>query len=156
MSVMATSVRRTSSHAAMLVFVVAIATLAFLATPNGPLGFFWRPDPSFPIPTPEQQPFFVALNVFQSIGFALGIALVTFGWHRLKPIGEASLRCVRLAFISTAWLIGNWWIHDSLHVANGHTMDGLLIIEYGFHLTLMIGGLLIARFMYLSSRPAPL
>ena len=31
-----------------------------------------------------------------------------------------------------------WWPHDNLHLHNGMDMQGLLFIEYGFHVTLII------------------
>jgi hypothetical protein len=37
-------------------------------------------------------------------------------------------------------LLFSWWPHDSLHIANGTNMSGLLAIEYGFHVTVMAAG----------------
>jgi alpha-beta hydrolase superfamily lysophospholipase len=42
--------------------------------------------------------------------------------------------------LGLVWFLGNWWIHDGLHVVVGQDMGGLLAIEYGFHLTLIIAG----------------
>ena len=52
----------------------------------------------------------------------------------------------RAAHLSIAWLLSNWWPHDSLHIHNGLNLGGLLGIEYGFHITLMIAGLIVAYF----------
>ncbi len=46
-------------------------------------------------------------------------------------------------FISIAWFLISWWPHDKLHAFN-KTLEGLLFIEYGFHLTLLIGGCILA------------
>jgi len=43
-------------------------------------------------------------------------------------------------------LLANWLPHENLHVANGMNVPGLLRIEYGFHLPLMIAGAVLARF----------
>jgi hypothetical protein len=37
----------------------------------------------------------------------------------------------------------SWWPHNNLHINNGMDMQGLLYIEYGFHLTLMIAGIVL-------------
>jgi hypothetical protein len=44
------------------------------------------------------------------------------------------------AYLSLAWVLGNWWAHDSLHIHHGLNLVPLLGIEYGFHVTLMIAG----------------
>ena len=40
--------------------------------------------------------------------------------------------------------MGNWWMHDNLHVHTGLNIPGLLAIEYGFHVTLGVAGLVLA------------
>jgi hypothetical protein len=40
--------------------------------------------------------------------------------------------------------MGNWWMHDSLHMHNGMNMHGLLFIEGGFHITMLICGVTMA------------
>jgi hypothetical protein len=42
--------------------------------------------------------------------------------------------------------MANWWPHDSLHLHNGLALNGLLGIEYGFHVTLMLAGVILAYF----------
>ena len=38
----------------------------------------------------------------------------------------------------------SWWPHDNMHIHNGNDLQGLLYIEYGFHVTLMAAGLVLA------------
>lgn len=52
---------------------------------------------------------------------------------------------VKLAYLSLSWLLISWWPHDNLHLHNGMNLQGLLYIEYGFHLTLIIASLILAR-----------
>mgnify|MGYP000870974538 CR=1 FL=1 len=40
----------------------------------------------------------------------------------------------------------NWWPHDSLHIHIGMDLGGLLALEYVFHITLMVAGIILARF----------
>jgi hypothetical protein len=42
------------------------------------------------------------------------------------------------------WALGSWWLHDNLHMANGHNLNGLLAIEYAFHLTLIAAATFVA------------
>jgi hypothetical protein len=37
--------------------------------------------------------------------------------------------------------LGNWWLHDGLHMVVGMHVGGLLAIEYGFQVTLIIAAL---------------
>ncbi len=46
-------------------------------------------------------------------------------------------------FIALPWMLVSWWPHDNLHVHNGMNLQGLLYIEYGFHLTLIIASLIL-------------
>jgi len=39
-----------------------------------------------------------------------------------------------------------WWPHGSLLIANGTNMKGLLVIEYVFHVMLMVVGAILATF----------
>jgi len=131
-----------------LVVTLVLAVIAFLASPNGPLGGFWRPSPDFPQPTDAQLPLFVLLNVAEVLAFGLGVAFLVFGYPVMQTIAPASTRLTFWAFLSIAWLLFNWWPHDSLHVANGMNLNGLLGIEYVFHVTLMVAGAILAYFFF--------
>ena len=129
-----------------LVVTLVLAVVAFLASPNGPLGGFWRPSADFPVPTNTQVPFFVLLNVAESLAFGLGISFLIFGYSLMQKTLPASKGLTFAAYLCIGWLLSSWWPHDSLHVANGMNLSGLLEIEYGFHVTLMIAGGILAFF----------
>lgn len=129
-----------------LVVTLVLAVIAFLASPNGPLGGFWRPSADFPQPTDAQLPLFILLNVAEALAFGFGISFVIFGYPLMQTILPASKGLTLGANLSVAWLLLNWWPHDSLHVANGMNLNGLLVIEYGFHITLIIAGVILAYF----------
>lgn len=130
-----------SSRARWIVVTVVLAVLAFLFGVNGPLGSVlgWRPAPG-EMPTPGQLPFFILLSLFEAIAFGLGIAFLLFGLPWMRSAGPAPTALTRAAHISIAWVMANWWSHDSLHIANGLDLGGLLLIEYGYHVTLMVAG----------------
>ncbi len=129
-----------------LVVTLVLAVIAFLASPNGPLGGFWRPSADFPQPADAQLPLFILLNVAEALAFGLGISFLIFGYPLTQSILPASNGLTLGAYLSIAWLLSNWWPHDSLHVANGMNLNGLLAIEYGFHVTLMVAGVILVYF----------
>ena len=131
-----------------LVVTLVLAVIAFLASPNGPLGGFWRPSADFPQPTDAQLPLFILLNVAEALAFGLGISFLIFGYPLVQTILPASNGLTLGAHLSIAWLLFSWWPHDSLHVANGLNLSGLLAIEYGFHVTLMVAGVILAYFFF--------
>jgi hypothetical protein len=132
----------------ILVITLFLAVVAFLATPLGPLGIFWRPSAEIPVSsaTVIQKILFLGLNISESLSFGLGVSFLIFGYPIVRAISPASIGLTRAAHFSITWLLLNWWIHDSLHTHVGMELNGLLGIEYGFHLTLMIAGVILAAF----------
>jgi hypothetical protein len=86
------------------------------------------------------------LNIFEALTFGLGISFLIFGYPLVRAISPASRGLTHAAHLSIAWLLLNWWIHDSLHIHVGMVLNGLLAIEYGFHVTLMLAGVILAIF----------
>lgn len=132
--------------AKVLVVTLVIGILAFLLEPNGPLGSFWAPAPTVPEATGIQVPLFILLGVAEAIVFGLGISFLIFGRRWIQELGQVSKSRAFVTYLSIAWLLVNWWPHDSLHIHNGENLNGLLAIEYGFHITLMAAGLIVAAF----------
>jgi hypothetical protein len=125
---------------------LVVAVLAFLSSPHGPLGGFWRPSPDMPAPTGAQVPLFIFLNVTEAVAFGLGVSFLVFGYGLVRSAVSASRALSIATYLSIGWMLINWWPHDSLHVANGMNLSGLLRIEYGFHVTLIIAAAVLARF----------
>lgn len=134
------------SWIAWLAVTLVLAVIAFLASPNAPMGGFWRPSADFPPPTDAQLPFFVLLNVAESLAFGFGISFLIFGYSLMQNTLAASRRLTLAAHLAISWLLFSWWPHDSLHAAVGTNLNGLLAIEYGFHVTLMATGVILAFF----------
>ena len=68
------------------------------------------------------------------------------------PVGANGSSLVKgvtvAAYLSIGWLLVSWWRHDSLHIANGLNLNGLIAIEYEIHVTLMVSGVILACFFY--------
>jgi len=129
-----------------LIVTLVLAVIAFVASPNGPLGTFWRPSAEVPAPAGVQLPLLILLNIAEVITFGLGVSFLIFGYPLVRSTLPASKGLTFAVYLSIGWLLANWWPHDSLHVANGLELNGLIAIEYGFHITLMLAGVILAYF----------
>jgi hypothetical protein len=142
------SATRTIRLKPVLAVTLALTVVAFLATPLGRLGTFWRPSAEIPVSsaTGTQMFLFLVLNIAEALAFGLGISFLVFGYPMVRAISPASTGLTHAAHFAIAWLLINWWIHDSLHIHIGMEFNGLLAIEYGFHITLMIAGVILVAF----------
>lgn len=126
---------KTSLKAALL--TVGIAIPAFLLGP-----VIWPKSPDIPAMTPVQFGLFVGLAAWEALLLGVGVAFLVLGWaaarHSRHP-GKTTL-----ALVAVTWLMANWWVHDNLHVHTGLDIPGVLAIEYGFHFTLGVAGLVLA------------
>ena len=118
-------------------FATVTAVVAIPAFVLAPLLF--SAPAEFPEPTSAQLPLFIALTAFESIAMGLAVAVLLFGRSWFHKLFSSPGR-VRAAQLSLVWFLGNWWIHDNLHIVNGVNLGGLLAIEYAFHVTLMVAG----------------
>jgi hypothetical protein len=132
---------------------VALITAAF-AVPAMALGqVIWPPAPGGPEPTAGQFPFFIFLAAFEAVTFGLGVSFLLFGFAPLKrALGGPPWR-TWVAFIAIGWFLISWWPHDNMHIHNGNDLQGLLYIEYGFHVTLMASAVILAYSLLTMLRP---
>jgi hypothetical protein len=125
------------------IVVIVIFTLAsFFVTP-----LIW-PNPADMIPTPSQLPFFILLSVIESLSFGIGVAFLLFGYPVVKKAVPSSKKLALFTYLAIAWLIISWWPHDNLHKVNGMNLQGLLYIEYGFHVSLILTGVFLAYIFF--------
>ena len=97
---------------------------------------------------PKQLPFFIILGVIEVLVFGAGVAFLVIAWPLVnKARKEMRTRAIAM-YISTAWLLVSWWPHDNFRQSIGDNMGALLAVEYGFHFTLMVAGLVIAYCLY--------
>ncbi len=123
-----------------VLFVTALFGVpAFLLGP-----VIWPPAAGGPEPSAGQLPFFVVLSAIEALAFGLGISFLAFGLPLVrKATGGSRLRAWAM-YLSIGWLLVSWWPHDNLHFHTGMDLQGLLYIEYGLHMTLILSGLVLA------------
>lgn len=119
------------------IITATVATTAYLANPNGPFGGFWRPWAGSVTQVHELFPYFLQLGVAEAIalGYSVSLVVTSFPGKALSPL---TLGQTRKGFLCMIWMLGNWWIHDSLHIHYGSDFLPLLFIEYIFHATMML------------------
>jgi hypothetical protein len=118
---------------------------AVIAAPAMMLGpVIWPPAEGGPEPSAGQLPFFIILAAFEALTFGLGVSFLLFGFRPLQRAVGGPRSKVLAMYLSIGWLLVSWWPHDNLHISNGDNLQGLLYIEYGFHVTLMLSGIVLA------------
>jgi hypothetical protein len=140
----------------VIIVTLVVAIAAFLFTSHGPLGSVLWPTPvAFASPlTATQGKFFMLLDAFEALAFGLGVAFLLFGWPAVRRAAGSSHGRATVMYLGTAWFLSNWWIHDNLHMVVGLRPQGLLGIEYGFHVTLIIVGTALAYSLVTMPPPA--
>ncbi len=138
-----------------VVGVVIVASATALASSL----MLWPSPPGF-APPPSLLPFFAGLGIVEAVAFGLGVAFLLFG-YRLVQQTEVGPLAAWGGYFGIAWSLVNWWAHDGFHRVTGLNYNGLIRIEYGFHITLIVGAALtayfflsVARVASRSSRPA--
>jgi hypothetical protein len=122
----------------VLIVTVVVAIPAFILGP-----ILWPPADMGAAPTAGQLPFFLFLALFEAVTLGLGVSFLLFGMPVVRRVAAGSKLRAYAMYLSIGWLLVSWWPHDNLHMFNGMNLQGLLYIEYGFHLTLMISGIVL-------------
>jgi ABC-type branched-subunit amino acid transport system permease subunit len=94
------------------------------------------------------------LGLFVALLLGGALAFLLYGYPILRSVGRASPTLTRAAHLSLVWILGQWWAHGSLHINNGLDMDGLVVIDYVFHLPIMAASLVLVVFFLRVTRPA--
>lgn len=135
-----------STRVAVALTTLVVAVLSVLITP-----VLWPRPAESDMPS-SLLPFFIVLALVESILFGLGVAFLGFGLPIVQRAANVAGVGAWPTYVSIAWLLVSWWPHDNFHQVVGQDFAGLLYVEYGFHLTLMIGGVIIARFFLAALR----
>lgn len=136
--------RGTGTRSTWIKVLVVTLIAAVVAMVVGPILWPTSDPPLFPAPSPAQLPFFIVLQVVTSLTFGLGISFLLFGLPVVREVSADSKLRAWLMYLSIGWLLISWWPHGNLHIHNGDNMQGLLYIEYGFHVAPMLAGLIVA------------
>jgi hypothetical protein len=121
------------------IITVLVGVPAFVLGP-----VIWPPAADAPVPSSTQLPFFMAVSAAEALAFGLGISFLAFGLPLVRKVANGSRLRAWAMYLSISWLLVSWWPHDNMHIHNGNDLQGLLYIEYGFHVTLMAAGLVLA------------
>ena len=124
----------------VLAISVLVAIPAFILGP-----IIWPPAEGSPSPTATQIPFLLFLNLVQATVLGLGVSFLAFGLSVMRRISPDSKVRAWAMYFSIAYLMVSWWPHINMHVHNGpDNLQGLIFIDYFFHLPSMIAALVLA------------
>ena len=135
---------RTRTKVAVTTAVLGI--LAFLFGPVAPLGELIWPAPAIDVtPTSTQLAFLLLYDAIAALAFGFGIAYLVFGWRYVREVfGHVRRNLAILVHVCIFWIIWQEWVHYHLHTIVGMDLTGLILIEYGFHATVLLAGALVA------------
>jgi hypothetical protein len=123
----------------VLLITLATAVPAFILAP-----VIWPPNLHGNAPVGLQLPLLMLLAALDALTLGLGVAFICYGLPLVGRVANESRAHTWMTFIATAWLLISWWPHDNMHKHNGIDLDGLLVIDYVFHVSMMVAGLLLA------------
>jgi hypothetical protein len=134
----------------MFLMTAVIGVAAFFAGP-----IIWPMSSQVPAPPPNLLPAYIAISLLEALAFGFAVAFAAFGWPAIRDLRLGTRWLNKMLFVTLCWFMGNWWIHDNLHMHVGLDMSRLVYIEYAFHLTLLACGVIVAlSLMRLASRAA--
>lgn len=131
--------------AAKVAIVTLLVALPAFALGNGaPLGGWWMD--AWPWahvqdePPSNLVPFFMVLGVVEAVALGLAVSFAIWGLPHMRRLAGGRDGVATAMAVSATWLLGNWWMHDNLHQVTGFDFEGLVVIEYVFHFTLIVAG----------------
>ncbi len=130
-----------------LVATVLVAVPTFLLSP-----VLFPPAEGGPEPTAGQLPYFLLLGASDAILLGLGVSFLLFGYPVLRKVSLDSKARAWAMCLSIGYLMVSWWPYLGMHASNGLDLQGLLYIDYIFHLALEIAGVALAYCAFASFR----
>lgn len=132
---------KTRTKAAII--TIPVAVVAFLLSP-----ILFPPANVGVEPTSTQIPFFVFLGVSDAVLLGLGVSFLVFGYPVLRSVSPDSKARAWAMYLSIGYLMVSWWPHLGMHASNGMDLEGLLVIDFLFHLPLEVAGAVLAYCAY--------
>lgn len=129
----------------MILITLFVGAAAFVLGP-----VIWPPSPEIQ-PTRAQLPYLILLSALEALTFGFGVAFILYGRRLVNGAGKTA----GAMYVSLSWLLISWWPHDSLHIHNALDIDGLIVIDYLFHFTLIFAGLILAYAFFALFGQAP-
>ena len=125
---------------------VIVALTVGLAIPAFILSRVIWPDPPGAVaPPPGLLPLLMVPAAVEALSFGAGVAfLIAAGRALLRRRAD---RLAVAAYASAGWALVSWWPHSNMHRANT-TLEGLVIIDWMFHLTLIFGAAVVGTYLY--------
>jgi hypothetical protein len=106
----------------------------------------WPDPPGASVPPKGLLPFLIVPAVFESLAFGAGVAFLIAAGRGLLSRTQVSGLAIA-AYASAGWALVSWWPHSNMHRVNT-SFQGLVVIDWTFHLTLIAGAAVIGVFLY--------
>jgi hypothetical protein len=120
---------------------VGLAIPVFVLSRN-----IWPDPPGAAAPPPGLLPLLMVPAAFEALAFGAGVAfLVAVGRALIR--GGRRDRLALAAYASAAWALVSWIPHSNMHRVNT-TFEGLVFIDWVFHLTLIAGAAVVGVYLY--------
>ena len=131
----------------MLLLIIPVAVVAAAVFSVIPLAF----PPvgcgiasTCPPPSPSTFPHLMFLDFWDALAAGVGVAFLVYGAVNYSKWPQAIRGPLLLIFFIALWFTLLNWIHDGWHKVNGMNLNGLIAIEYVFHVPwLIFGGVLV-------------
>ena len=124
----------------IVVVTIVLAVPAFVLS-----RVIWPDPPGAAAPPPGLLPLLMVPAAFEAIAFGAGVAFLVAAGRVL--VQHSADRLSLAAYLSAAWALVSWWPHSNMHRANT-TLEGLVLIDWVFHLTLIVGAAVIGTYLY--------
>jgi hypothetical protein len=125
----------------VLLVTVLVTTAAMVLGP-----IIWPIAEGGAEPTAGQLTLFIVLEAIQSLAIGAGVSFLLFGFSTVRELSPNSRPMGWAMYLSIGWLLVSWWPHSHLHQVVGENLQGLLYIEYGFHVTSILAAIVLAYF----------
>jgi hypothetical protein len=116
----------------MILITIVVGAAAFVVGP-----MIWPMTHEAPMPPAYLLPAYIGVSAIEALAFGFAVSFAIFGWPAIRKLDLGAPWLNKLFFVTLCWFIGNWWIHDNLHMNVGFDMTRLFMIEYGFHVSML-------------------
>lgn len=106
----------------------------------------WPNPPGAPVPPAGLLPFLIVPAVFESLAFGAGVVFLIAGGRALAGLGQPHWLTLA-TYASVGWTLVSWWPHSNMHRANT-SLQGLAVIDWTFHITVIVAASVIGVFVY--------